>query len=109
MTEGPGELHVSPAHLRELSDKQNRGAHQIAAATTLTNGVASEVERTHGRVCAPAFAAAAAAEEARVKACAAVQSVSEAFAGSLELAQAQYLTTDANARDELDGMMHPGR
>lgn len=109
MTEGPGELHVSPAHLRELSGKQNRAAHQISAATTLTHGVAAEVELTHGRVCAPGFTAAAAAEEARAKACAAVQSVSEAFAGSLELAQAQYMTTDASARDELDGRMHPGQ
>jgi hypothetical protein len=92
-----------------LADKQNEAATQIAAATTLTTGVAAEVERTHGRVCAPAFAAAAAAEAARAKACAAVQSVSEAFAGSLELAQARYMTTDTSTRNELDSRMRPER
>jgi hypothetical protein len=109
MTEGPGQLQVAPSHLWELSDKQNRAASQIAAATALTTGVAAEVERTHGLVCAPASTAAAAAEDARAKACTAVQSVSEAFAGNLELAQAQYAATDTSARDELDGRMRPGR
>lgn len=107
MTEGPGQLRLSPAHLRELSDKQNHAANQISAATTLTVGVAADVERTHGQVCAPAFAAAAAAEEARAEACAAVQSVSEAFAGNLERALMHYKKTDTDGRAELDGAMRP--
>lgn len=108
MTSPGGELWVQPSHLRELSDKQSDAAMQIANATGLTIGEADAVQRSHGLVCSPTHAAAQAAEQARAKACAALQSMSDAFAANLNTAASKYDLTDETEGGKIDGEMRPG-
>ena len=102
------ELRVDPAHLQELADKQSAAASQIAAATPVTEGVAASVEKSHGIICARASEAAAKAEKARADACAAMESMSSSAASNLRDAAAQYVRTDEDSGDRLDGAMRPG-
>lgn len=108
MTSPGGDLWVEPTHLQDLADKQHDAAAQIASAAMLTAGEAEAVERTHGSICAPAATAAQAAETARAKACAAVQSMSDAFAVNLERAAARYSRTDQSEGHKIDDTMRPG-
>lgn len=108
MTSPRDSLWVDPEHLRELADRQGLVAENIASAAGLCAGEAANVTRTHGVVCASTSTAAAAAAAARANACAAVQTMSEAFAANLETAATKYTRTDQDSGGNIDGTMRPG-
>lgn len=107
MGTGPDELRVLPEHLRSLSGKQTQAAGQISAAADLTAGEAAEVQRTHGQVCGNTHIAAQAAEEARARACAVLQTKAEAFAANLMIAASKYESTDESFGHKLSEEVQP--
>ncbi|WP_102141249.1 type VII secretion target [Mycobacterium hubeiense] len=108
MTTPSGELRTDPNHLRELSAIQSDAAAQIAKAAPLTDNVAAAVQRSHGVACMTAALAAEKVAAARKEACIAMESVSTAYAVSLNTAASQYIRTDSDSGDKIDGEMRPG-
>ncbi|MBP2455093.1 ESX-1 secretion-associated protein [Mycolicibacterium lutetiense] len=101
-----GELQVTTADLRKLSEQQQQVASGITAAGQAVNGTTPLVIATHGPVCAPTIAAIGAAGASRDAAVAAMQQVSTSLAEKLGIASAHYDRTDQTKAGQLDGQMH---
>ena len=101
-----GDLKVTAAALRELSERQRQIVENITTAAQATNNTTALVTVTHGPVCAPTIAAIGAAGFSRDAAAAAMQSVSTSLAEKLDEAATNYDRTDADKAGDLDGEMH---
>ncbi|ABK72283.1 ESX-1 secretion-associated protein [Mycolicibacterium smegmatis] len=101
-----GDLKVTAAELRELSERQRQIVENIATAAQATNNTTALVTVTHGPVCAPTIAAIGAAGFSRDAAAAAMQGVSTSLAEKLDEAATNYERTDAAKAGDLDGEMH---
>lgn len=101
-----GDLQVTTADLRQLSDQQVQVATSIAAAGSAVNGTTPLVTMTHGPVCAPTIAAIGAAGASRDAAVARMQQVSTSLAENLNTAATNYDRTDQDKAGQLDGEMH---
>lgn len=100
-------LKVRTTHVRELSERQNQAASQIASATGTPQGVANSMTVNHGLVCGTSVTALTMALTARTQACARMQLGSTELSQKLSVAAARYDQTDAQLGGKLDSTMHP--
>ncbi|MGV9797670.1 ESX-1 secretion-associated protein [Mycobacterium sp. NPDC003449] len=97
-----GDLRVTPAHLRELSAKQEQAAAALTAATQAVDGVDAAVRGSHGPISWSTAAAVAAAQNARRAAGTGIATVSQELGAKLTSAAGRYDGTDASMGVAID-------
>lgn len=100
-----GELRVTTADLRKLSEQQGQVAGSIAAAGRAADGTLALVTVTHGPVCATTIAAISAAGLSRDAAAASLEKVSSGLATKLTTAAGKYDGADQDLANRLNGQM----
>ncbi|MDV3129516.1 ESX-1 secretion-associated protein [Mycobacterium sp. 21AC1] len=101
-------LKVHTTHVRDLSERQNQAASQVASASGTPQGVPDSVAVNHGLVCGAAITALTMALAARTQACARMQHASTDLSQKLNIAASRYDQADAKLSGKLNATMHPG-
>ena len=99
---------ISGPTISALATGQENAATGIKDATLTVQGVAANVARTHGFICAVTSEALGTAETARSSAGTKTADISTELAGKLRSAAQSYEATDAAEKEELDRQMPPG-
>lgn len=89
-----GDLRVTTAHLRELSEKQGEASTKLSSATAVVDGVDTSVRWTHGPVSFATASAVEAAQNARRAAGTGMAAVSDDLSEKLTTAAGRYDQTD---------------